>query len=95
MVPAQPEVATLVAAVALLVVLGLIGATASAVVITGKNRELNRFNIDLVAANETAEKRRVEAENAQKRTEEEKRLASPPGGPRSSRTATSSRHSVR
>jgi eukaryotic-like serine/threonine-protein kinase len=71
----NPKLATLAAAVALLVVFGLIGATAAAVVIAGKNRELNRFNIDLVAAKETAEKRRVEAENARRRAEEEKRLA--------------------
>jgi hypothetical protein len=62
----NPKVATLAAAVAMLVVFGLIGATAAAVVIAGKNRELNRFNLDLVAAKDTAEKRRVE---------EEKRLA--------------------
>ena len=68
----NPKVATLVAAVALLVVFGLIGATAAAVVITGKNRELNRFNLDLVAAKKTAENRRVEAENARRRRGREK-----------------------
>jgi eukaryotic-like serine/threonine-protein kinase len=71
----NPKVASLAAAVAVLVVFGLIGATAAAVVIAGKNRELNGFNINLIAANETAEKRRIEAQNAQKRAEEENRRA--------------------
>jgi eukaryotic-like serine/threonine-protein kinase len=71
----NPKVATLAAAIALLVVFGLIGATAAAVVIAGKNRALSRANFDLVAAKETSDKRRVEAESAQKRAEEDKKLA--------------------
>ncbi len=71
----NPRVAALAAAVVLLVAVGLVGATAAAVVIAGKNRELSQVNVSLVAANNTAENRRIEAEKARKRAEDEKRLA--------------------
>ena len=64
----NPRVASLAATVALLLIVMAIGSTAAYLVLRQTNREL-------VAANITAKNRRIEAEIAQKRAEEEKKLA--------------------
>ncbi len=64
----NPRVAALAAMVALLLVVVAAGSTASYVV-------LRQANQKLVAANITAENRRIEAEHAQERALEEKKLA--------------------
>ena len=64
----NPRVAALTATVALLVAVVAVGSTAGYFVLRQSNRKL-------VAANTAAENRRVEAENAQQRALEEKKLA--------------------
>ena len=71
----NPKVASLAAAVVLMFLLGLVSATAAAVAFAGKNSELNRANVDLIAANNEAERRRIEAEKARKYAEEKEKIA--------------------
>ena len=64
----NPRVASLAATVALLLIVMAVGSTAAYLVVRQSNREL-------AAATITAENRRIESEIAQKRAEEEKKLA--------------------